>query len=215
MSLNAKQQLFVKEYLIDKNATRAAKAAGYSAKTAQEQGSRLLSNVMVKTEIEKGLEAQKANAEKRAASAGLTKERWLAELRLIALANMDDYAQIEEFERYQGTDGEPIMGVQVTAVPTKKRHRRLGAAIKKISETKNGIGIELHSKQAALETLGKHYGWVKEHVDLNTPGGVQVHLVMPSNGREAEKPETTDTTPESTPEVNTPSKDEGGDVGGT
>lgn len=51
MALPAKQRIFVREYLIDKNATRAAKAAGYSKKTAQEQGSRLLSNAMVKRAI--------------------------------------------------------------------------------------------------------------------------------------------------------------------
>lgn len=47
MSLTAKQQRFVEEYLVDLNATQAAIRAGYSAATAQEQSSRLLSNVMV------------------------------------------------------------------------------------------------------------------------------------------------------------------------
>ena len=45
--MTPKQARFVQEYLIDLNATQAATRAGYSAKTAQEQGSRLLSNVMV------------------------------------------------------------------------------------------------------------------------------------------------------------------------
>ena len=44
-------ELFVAEYLIDLNATRAAIAAGYSPKTAGQQGSRLLKNVKVLTEI--------------------------------------------------------------------------------------------------------------------------------------------------------------------
>lgn len=51
--LTKKQELFVAEYLIDLNATRAAIAAGYSKSTSQEQGSRLLSNVMVAAEIAK------------------------------------------------------------------------------------------------------------------------------------------------------------------
>lgn len=46
-----RRAIFVREYLIDRNATRAAKAAGFSEKTAQEQGSRLLSNVMVQQMI--------------------------------------------------------------------------------------------------------------------------------------------------------------------
>ncbi|EAP0944960.1 terminase small subunit [Salmonella enterica] len=45
--LTAQQRLFVAEYLKDSNATQAAIRAGYSRKTAQEQSSRLLSNVMV------------------------------------------------------------------------------------------------------------------------------------------------------------------------
>ncbi|MGX5862251.1 terminase small subunit [Enterobacter cloacae] len=44
--LTAQQRLFVAEYLKDGNATQSAIRAGYSKKTAQEQSSRLLSNVM-------------------------------------------------------------------------------------------------------------------------------------------------------------------------
>lgn len=47
MALTDKQKMFVKEYLIDLNATQAAIRAGYSEKTANEQGSRLLANVKV------------------------------------------------------------------------------------------------------------------------------------------------------------------------
>lgn len=53
MGLNEKQQRFVDEYIVDLNATQAAIRAGYSPKTAQEQGSRLLCNVMVAEAIQK------------------------------------------------------------------------------------------------------------------------------------------------------------------
>lgn len=43
MSLTAKQQRFVEEYLIDLNATQAAIRAGYSANTARQTGSENLS----------------------------------------------------------------------------------------------------------------------------------------------------------------------------
>ena len=49
--ITPKQQRFVTEYLIDLNATQAAIRAGYSQKTAQQQGSRLLTNVVVKRAI--------------------------------------------------------------------------------------------------------------------------------------------------------------------
>jgi len=43
--LTPKQQRFCEEYMIDLNATQAAIRAGYSEKTAKQQGSRLLTNV--------------------------------------------------------------------------------------------------------------------------------------------------------------------------
>jgi phage terminase small subunit len=49
--MTPKQQRFVEEYLIDLNATQAAIRAGYSAKTANEQGARLLANVSVRTAV--------------------------------------------------------------------------------------------------------------------------------------------------------------------
>ncbi|ONN71719.1 terminase small subunit [Pseudomonas oryzihabitans] len=48
MALTAKQQRFVDEYLVDLNATQAAIRTGYSPKTAEQQASRLLSNVKVR-----------------------------------------------------------------------------------------------------------------------------------------------------------------------
>lgn len=45
--LTEKQSRFVEEYLVDLNATQAATRAGYSPRTANEQGARLLANVSV------------------------------------------------------------------------------------------------------------------------------------------------------------------------
>lgn len=54
--LSTKQQRFIDEYLIDCNATRAAIRAGYSPKTANEQGARLTSNPDIWGCIEEQLE---------------------------------------------------------------------------------------------------------------------------------------------------------------
>ena len=61
--LTAKQQMFVDEYLVDLNATRAAIRAGYSEKTAEFQASRLLKNV----KIEKTLAIRMKARERRTA----------------------------------------------------------------------------------------------------------------------------------------------------
>lgn len=49
----AKRAIFVREYLIDRNATRAAIAAGYSQKSAYSTGSRMLKNAKVQDELRK------------------------------------------------------------------------------------------------------------------------------------------------------------------
>ena len=50
--LTAKQELFCKEYIVDLNAKQAAVRAGYSEKTAQMQGCRLLTNDKVQDKIQ-------------------------------------------------------------------------------------------------------------------------------------------------------------------
>lgn len=49
--LTDKQETFCREYLIDLNATQAAIRAGYSKKTANEQGARLLANVSIQDRL--------------------------------------------------------------------------------------------------------------------------------------------------------------------
>ena len=51
MPSTARQRRFVAEYQVDLNATQAALRAGYSARTAPQQGSRLLKNVEVQAAI--------------------------------------------------------------------------------------------------------------------------------------------------------------------
>ncbi len=64
--LSKRRAVFVAEYLLDLNATRAAIRAGYSERTAQEQSSRLLSSVMVQQEIQKRMEKRAAKVELKA-----------------------------------------------------------------------------------------------------------------------------------------------------
>ena len=51
--MTPKQAAFAREYLVDRNATQAAIRAGYSAKTANVAGSRLLADVKVAAEVAK------------------------------------------------------------------------------------------------------------------------------------------------------------------
>jgi phage terminase small subunit len=55
MPLTEKQEVFVREYLIDMNGTQAAIRTGYSRKTANEQAARLLAKVSVRLAIDKAV----------------------------------------------------------------------------------------------------------------------------------------------------------------
>lgn len=61
--LTAKQEAFAREYLLDLNATQAAIRAGYSAKTAKQQGQRLLTNVDVQAAVTAGQDARATRTE--------------------------------------------------------------------------------------------------------------------------------------------------------
>ncbi len=63
MSLTPRQARFVEEYLLDLNATAAAKRAGYSERTAYAQGQRLLKHVEIAAAIQKAQEARSGRTE--------------------------------------------------------------------------------------------------------------------------------------------------------
>lgn len=63
VKLTPKQEMFVLEYLKDLNATKAAERAGYSVKTANEQGSRLLANVSVASAIQAAMDKRAKDVE--------------------------------------------------------------------------------------------------------------------------------------------------------
>ena len=58
--LTPKQRFFVAEYIVDWNATRAAVAAGYSKKTANEQGCRLLASVNIQKAVAEQIKARES-----------------------------------------------------------------------------------------------------------------------------------------------------------
>jgi len=86
MSLTPRQQRFVEEYLVDLNATQAAIRAGYSPKTAEQQGSRLLSNAKVAQAISVGRQALSERTE-------ITQDMVLKRLWDIANADPNEISQ--------------------------------------------------------------------------------------------------------------------------
>lgn len=79
--LTQQKRLFAAEYVKDNNATQAAIRAGYSQATAQQQGSRLLKNVVIRQLIEQLQQQALAQVQ---ADTGITLERTLREIARIA-----------------------------------------------------------------------------------------------------------------------------------
>ena len=133
--LNDKQKRFVDEYLVDLNATAAAKRAGYSEKTAYSMGQRLLKKLNPSR-------YPKRQAKLRG-KLEITQERVLEELAAIAFANGTDFATI--------THNGLVRLTPTDEVPEEKKK-----AVASIKEGQYGTEIKLHDKVRALELLGKH-----------------------------------------------------------
>ena len=76
VKLSPKQQRFADEYLIDLNATQAAIRAGYSPKSAEQQGSRLLRNAKVRAYIDERMAEHSRNEQ--ASTKNVSSANWLA-----------------------------------------------------------------------------------------------------------------------------------------
>ncbi len=169
--LTEKQQRFCDEYLIDLNATQAAIRAGYSERTANEQGARLLAKVSVQEYVAE----RKADRRKRTE---ITQDMVLTELAAIAFAKTTDYVKIIEqqatFTSDEGVriplydeNGKPVMVQNVQLEPTKNLDDTQIKAIAGIKQGKNGIELSMCSKERALEMLGKHLGMWTEKVEVS------------------------------------------------
>jgi phage terminase small subunit len=148
--LTGKQKLFVEEYLVDLNASRAAVRAGYQGKWAGNCGRRNLAKPHVRAAID---EAQAP----RLAEIDLDARRVLAELARIAQANVLDYmrfdAEGESVVDFRRLDRERASVLSEVVVEEFKPAK--GA-------TRRKLRFRLHDKLAALDKLAKHYGLYKE-----------------------------------------------------
>jgi len=137
--MTPKQQRFVEEYLVDLNATQAAKRAGYSAKSASDLGYRLLRNPAVAAAIAKA-------QNKRAARTRVSADKVVTELSKVAFG---DPRRLLSW----GPGG-------VVLRDSSELTEAEAALVSEVSETRTASGgtrkVKLHCKLAALNALGKH-----------------------------------------------------------
>ena len=139
--LSEKQKRFVQEYLVDLNATAAAKRAGYKDPNI---GRRLVTKSNVSEAIQRAMEKRQARTE-------ITQDRVLEELAAIAFAKGTDYADI-------------VSGL-VVPHDTGSMTEHQKAAIVSIKQTKDRVEVKLAGKLKALELLGKHLGAFRNEAD--------------------------------------------------
>lgn len=155
MSLSPKHARFVAEYLKDLNGTQAAIRAGYSAKSARVQGTRLLADAAIAAAVAK-------KTAKRLAKADLTAERVLEEYRRLAFIDVrsyfDEQGNVKPMSQLTADQGAALASLEV---------------VLKNAEAGDGHTDRVHKfkvwdKTRALEALAKHFGLLADqmHVKL-------------------------------------------------
>ena len=172
--LTPQQARFVEEYLIDNSSqSKAAIRAGYSIHSAVVNASRLMRQPKIRAAIAEG----QAERSKRL---GITQDRVLQELALIAFANLKDVVG-------KNAEGD-------TDIDMQGMDRNVAAALAEVSiSTKGGktkvrtAKVRLVDKISALEKLGKHLGMFTEKIEHS--GTLSLEQLVSESMSEKDTPE--------------------------
>lgn len=151
-----KQEMFVREYLIDLNATQAAIRAGYSEKTAKSIGQRLLTNVDIQTAVQEAMDNRANRVE-------ITADKVLQEIAHIAFDDIRNYLSFY-------TDGEGNVRTKI-----KDSENIDTRSIAEVSQGKDGqFKFKLYCKDEALNSLGKHLKLFTDKQEIALEAGVKI-----------------------------------------
>jgi phage terminase small subunit len=154
--LTPRQRRFCEEYLVDLNASAAARRAGYSVTTAYSIGQENLKKPEIAVEIQRHMEARSKRTE-------ITADQVITELGKIAFANMLNYITIQD-------DGTAVVDFSMV-------DRDQGAVMREVTietyaegrgddtQTVKRIKFALYDKKGALELLARHFGLLVDRVE--------------------------------------------------
>ncbi len=164
--LTPKQRMFVSEYLVDLNATQAAIRAGYSTRTANEQGARLLAKSGVQQAIQ-------AKQEKRVAKLDISAERLDQEAARLALFD------IRKLYRADGTL------IPITELDEDTARAITGIETQIIGNEDDGYSTirkyKTASKEKGLELLYRRLGLLKDGATIGISVNTQVIVINTSD----------------------------------
>lgn len=160
-SLTPKQEAFVREYLIDLNATQAAIRAGYSEDTAGAIGHENLKKPEIATRIERLMDARSKRVQ-------LDADRVLQEIAAIGFAKLDAAGMIQEMEKLVAEGLDPRALARLSYPDKLKALELLGKHLKLFTDkhehsgpdggpiqVKNLSGDQIDARIAALLAKGK------------------------------------------------------------
>jgi phage terminase small subunit len=139
--MTAKQLRFVEEYLVDLNASAAAKRAGYSDKTSDSIGFSLLRKI----EIQQAIQSKRLE---RSAKTGITAERVIREIARVAFADPRDVMMW----------GEGGVTLRDSASLTDDQAAAVMEVSQTVSQAGGSLKVKMHNKVEALEKLARHVG---------------------------------------------------------
>ena len=151
MALTLKQTLFVAEYLLHFNATRAALAAGYSPKTARYIGFENLTKPHIQAALEAAIEARMERLQ-------MSQDDVLHELAILGMSNEDNYLIDDE----GNLSLKP--GVHTDAL------RAIAGFDRTVTYTEDGsprvhVKLRLWNKPAALTLMARHLGMLHDKIE--------------------------------------------------
>ena len=160
-SLTPKQQCFVEEYLVDLNATQAAIRAGYSEKTAEQQGARLLGNVKVRAAIDAGKQARTERTE-------TDQDKVLQELKRLVYSDVracfNEDGSLKPITEWPDEAAAAVSSIEVVT--------KLGAFKEDGSREVDHVHkIKVWDKNSAIDKLMKHLAMFVERHEHTGKGG--------------------------------------------
>lgn len=156
--LPAKQQMFIKEYLIDLNATQAAIRAGYSKKTAGQIGDEILKKPEIARAIQKAMDERSKRTE-------ITADAVLQELAKLGFSNIKNVYDEETGELSHVCALDDNVTAAITEVRETTRRDKDG-------NTTSEKTYKIADKKTALELLGKHLKLFTDRAEITGANGV-------------------------------------------
>ena len=198
---NTKHQMFVDEYIIDFNAKEAAIRAGYSPKTAAQQGYRLLQDERIAEAIDEAIA-------KRTKRMHITQDHVLGMWWQIANADYNELSSVRRVacgycygdnitmgddddarEIDPSRDPNPDCGIcrgkgspHVHIADTEKLSPAAKLLYQGAKETKFGIEIQTAARMKALDNVARHLGMFKDTVNHVSEDGSMTPTINNFNG---------------------------------